>query len=113
MISGCIRAGLRRIGHYGVGFASAVLMLVPLLEPLPAAAEQIGLDAGWSFWLAKDAPADPAWLKADPAGVESVVVPHSWPLSRGAGAEGVGWYARTLVVPEAIVGKHLELHFAA
>ncbi|MCP8889328.1 glycoside hydrolase family 2 protein [Sphingomonas faeni] len=113
MISGQIRTGLQRIGQWGVGFASAVLMLVPLLVPLPAAAERIDLDAGWSFWLAKDAPADPAWLKADPAGAESVVVPHSWPLSRGAGAEGVGWYARTLVVPEAIVGKHLELHFDA
>ena len=109
MISGWIRTGLQRIGHCGVGYASAVLMLVPL----PAMAERIDLDAGWSFWLAKDAPADPAWLKADPFGAESVAVPHSWPLSRGAGAEGVGWYARMLVVPEAIVGKHLELHFDA
>ncbi len=113
MISGRIRTGLQRIGQWSAGFVSAVLMLVPLLVPLPAAAERIDLDAGWSFWLAKDAPADPAWLKADPAGAESVAVPHSWPLSRGAGAEGVGWYARTLVVPEAIVGKHLELHFDA
>ncbi len=109
MISGCIRAGLRRIWHGSAGFASAVLMLAPV----PATAEQLDLDTGWSFWLAKDAPADPAWLKANPAGAESVVVPHSWPLTRGAGAEGVGWYARTLVVPEAIIGKHLELHFDA
>ena len=109
MISGCIRAGLRRIWHGSAGFASAVLMLAPV----PATAEQLDLDTGWSFWLAKDAPADPAWLKSDPAGAESVVVPHSWPLSRGANSEGVGWYARTLVVPEAIIGKHLELHFDA
>lgn len=109
MISGCIRAGLRRIWHGSAGFASAVLMLAPV----PATAEQLDLDTAWSFWLAKDAPADPAWLKSDPAGAESVVVPHSWPLSRGAGAEGVGWYARTLVVPDAIIGKHLELHFDA
>lgn len=109
MISGCIRAGLRRIWHGSAGFASAVLMLAPV----PATAEQLDLDTGWSFWLAKDAPADPAWLKSDPAGAESVVVPHSWPLTRGAGAEGVGWYARTLVVPEAIIGKRLELHFDA
>ena len=109
MISGCIRAGLRRIWHGSAGFASAVLMLAPV----PATAEQLDLDTGWSFWLAKDAPADPAWLKSDPATVESVSVPHSWPLSRGANSEGVGWYARTLVVPEAIVGKHLELHFDA
>ncbi|MEG8033128.1 glycoside hydrolase family 2 TIM barrel-domain containing protein [Sphingomonas aurantiaca] len=109
MISGCIRAGLRRIWHGSAGFASAVLMLAPV----PATAEQLDLDTGWSFWLAKDAPADPAWLKANPAGAESVVVPHSWPLTRGAGAEGVGWYARTLVVPEAIIGKRLELHFDA
>jgi beta-glucuronidase len=84
-----------------------------MLAPVPATAEQLDLDTGWSFWLAKDAPADPAWLKSDPAGAESVVVPHSWPLSRGANSEGVGWYARTLVVPEAIIGKHLELHFDA
>jgi beta-glucuronidase len=84
-----------------------------MLAPVPATAEQLDLDTGWSFWLAKDAPADPAWLKANPAGAESVVVPHSWPLTRGAGAKGVGWYARTLVVPEAIIGKHLELHFDA
>ena len=99
----------QRIWHRSAGFASAVLLLLPL----PVSAERIDLDAGWSFWLAKDAPADPAWLKADPAGAESVAVPHSWPLLRGAGAEGVGWYARTLVVPEAIVGEHLELHFDA
>ncbi|WP_452657986.1 glycoside hydrolase family 2 protein [Sphingomonas aurantiaca] len=100
---------MRRIWHGSAGFASAVLMLAPV----PATAEQLDLDTGWSFWLAKDAPADPAWLKSDPAGAESVVVPHSWPLTRGAGAEGVGWYARTLVVPEAIIGKRLELHFDA
>ena len=99
----------QRIWHRNAGFASAVLMLLPS----PVWAERIDLDAGWSFWLAKDAPVDPVWLTADPAGAESVSVPHSWPLSRGAGAEGVGWYARTLVVPEAIVGKHLELHFDA
>jgi beta-glucuronidase len=87
----------------------AVLMLLPS----PASAERIDLDAGWRFWLAKDAPADPAWLAGDPVGAESVVVPHSWPATRGAGAEGVGWYARTLVVPDAIIGKHLELQFDA
>ncbi|WP_235527965.1 glycoside hydrolase family 2 protein [Sphingomonas sp. Leaf38] len=84
-----------------------------MLLPSPALAERIDLDAGWRFWLAKDAPADPAWLAGDPLGAESVVVPHSWPATRGAGAEGVGWYARTLVVPDAIIGKHLELHFDA
>ncbi len=99
----------RRIWHGSAGFASAVLMLLPS----PVWAERIDLDAGWTFWLAKDAPADPAWLKSDPAKVESVSVPHSWPPSRGVGSEGVGWYARTLVVPEVIVGKHLELHFDA
>ncbi|KQN28986.1 hypothetical protein ASE88_08340 [Sphingomonas sp. Leaf38] len=88
-------------------------MAVLMLLPSPALAERIDLDAGWRFWLAKDAPADPAWLAGDPLGAESVVVPHSWPATRGAGAEGVGWYARTLVVPDAIIGKHLELHFDA
>ena len=99
----------KRMGHLGVLSA----FLVPLVLATPAAAERIDLDAGWSFWLAKDAPADPTWLTRDPAGAESVSVPHSWPLTRGANSEGVGWYARTLVVPEAIVGKHLELHFDA
>lgn len=109
MISGWIKAVRKRMGHLGVLSA----FLVPMAVATPAAAERIDLDAGWTFWLAKDAPADPAWLKSDPAKVESVSVPHSWPLSRGASSEGVGWYARTLVVPEAIVGKHLELHFDA
>ncbi|KQN31823.1 hypothetical protein ASF00_03335 [Sphingomonas sp. Leaf34] len=88
-------------------------MAVLMLLPSPASAERIDLDAGWRFWLAKDAPADPAWLAGDPVGAESVVVPHSWPATRGAGAEGVGWYARTLVVPDAFIGKHLELQFDA
>ncbi|MEG3085011.1 glycoside hydrolase family 2 TIM barrel-domain containing protein [Sphingomonas sp. PB2P12] len=109
MTSEWIKAVRKRMGHLGVLSA----FLVPMVLATPAAAERIDLDAGWTFWLAKDAPADPAWLKADPAGAESVSVPHSWPLTRGANAEGVGWYARTLVVPEAIVGKHLELHFDA
>ncbi len=109
MISGWISAVKRGIGHFGALSA----FVIPLIVASPAFAERIDLDAGWSFWLAKDAPADPTWLKTDPARAESVVVPHSWPLSRGVGAEGVGWYSRTLVVPEAIVGKHLELHFDA
>ncbi len=109
MTSEWIKAVRKRMGYLDVLSA----FLVPMVLATPAAAERIDLDAGWTFWLAKDAPADPAWLKSDPAKVESVSVPHSWPLSRGANSEGVGWYARTLVVPEAIVGKHLELHFDA
>ncbi|MGU3389866.1 glycoside hydrolase family 2 protein [Sphingomonas sp. M1A8_2b] len=109
MTSEWIKAVRKRMRHLGVLSA----FLVPMGLATPAAAERIDLDAGWTFWLAKDAPADPTWLKSDPAKVESVSVPHSWPLSRGANSEGVGWYARTLVVPEAIVGKHLELHFDA
>ncbi len=109
MISGWIKAVGKRMGHLCVLSA----FLVPMVVATPAMAERDDLDAGWTFWLAKDAPADPVWLKSDPVGAETVDVPHSWPLSRGVNSEGVGWYARTLVVPEAIVGKHLELHFDA
>jgi beta-galactosidase/beta-glucuronidase len=83
----------------------------------PAAAEQVDLDGGWSFWLAKDAPADAppaaAWLAADPAGAEPVTVPHSWNVTRGADADGVGWYGRTLILPDGLANQHLELHFGA
>jgi beta-glucuronidase len=98
--------------------ATAVVFFgLALAVAKPAQAERIDLDEGWTFWLAKDAPADaapaPAWFKADPAGAEAVVVPHSWNLTRRGDADGVGWYARTLVLPAHAVGQHLELHFDA
>ncbi|MEG3122725.1 glycoside hydrolase family 2 protein [Sphingomonas sp. GB1N7] len=83
----------------------------------PAMAERVDLDDGWSFWLAKNAPAEAppaaAWLMTDPAGAEAVAVPHSWNLTRGAEADGVGWYARTLIMPDGLAGRHLEMHFGA
>ncbi len=97
--------------------AVALAFLFLLLGAAPVRAERIDLDGGWSFWLAKDAPADaaplPAWLADDPAGTEAVAVPHSWNLTRGGDADGIGWYARTLVLPDGLAGKHLELHFDA
>lgn len=97
--------------------AAALVFVFGLVGPAPASAERIDLDGGWSFWLAKDAPADAppsaAWLAGDPAGAQAVAVPHSWNLARGADADGVGWYARTLVLSDGLAGKHLELHFDA
>jgi hypothetical protein len=45
--------------------------------------------------------------------MESVDLPHSWNVTRGADADGIGWYSREVVLPQALAGQHLELHFGA
>lgn len=88
--------------------------LVTLVSAAPAAAETIDLDRGWHFWLQTGAaPERPEWLRADPTETQSVDVPHSWSVGRGAEADGIGWYARTLILPAALAGQHAELHFDA
>ncbi|WP_206245225.1 glycoside hydrolase family 2 protein [Novosphingobium terrae] len=81
--------------------------------PLASAqAESIDLDAGWHFRFAgQNTSLAPA--QTESPGTERVDLPHSWNLSRGAEADGIGWYARELVLPQALAGQHMELHFGA
>jgi beta-galactosidase/beta-glucuronidase len=102
--------GIRR--RTGVA-ATLILVAAALLSPSCAAAERIDLDGGWRFWFAGARPLDPAWLTRDPDGAAVVGVPYSWNVATGADHDGVGWYARTLVVTSVLVGRHAELHFDA
>jgi beta-glucuronidase len=91
----------------------ATLLLLAACWPSAAVrAESIALDAGWHFRFAgKDASLAP--VEADAPGMESVDLPHSWNVTRGADADGIGWYSREVVLPQALAGQHLELHFGA
>jgi beta-glucuronidase len=90
-------------------------LLLTSCWPIAAAqAESITLDAGWHFRFAgKDGSLAPAQATTDPIGAQSVDLPHSWNLTRGADADGIGWYSRDVVLPQALAGQHLELHFGA
>ncbi|WP_343616480.1 glycoside hydrolase family 2 TIM barrel-domain containing protein [Novosphingobium sp.] len=91
----------------------ATLLLLAACWPSAAVrAESIALDAGWHFRFAgKDASLAP--VEADAPGAQSVDLPHSWNVTRGADADGIGWYSREVVLPQALAGQHLELHFGA
>jgi beta-glucuronidase len=88
----------------------ASLLLAGFWPLASAQAESLDLDAGWHFWFAGEHAAP---TPTDPSGAQSVDLPHSWNLTRGADADGIGWYSRDMVLPQALVGQHLELHFGA
>lgn len=92
----------------------ATLLLTSCWPIAAAQAESITLDAGWHFRFAgKDSSLAPAQATTDPIGAQNVDLPHSWNLTRGADADGIGWYSRDVVLSQALAGQHLELHFGA
>lgn len=80
------------------------------LSAQAARAERIDLNAGWHFWR----PASPSGecaARAVPDGALPVDVPHSWNVGTGAGHDGIGCYARRVVLSPALAAQHVELHF--
>lgn len=79
-----------------------------------SAGTRIDLDGPWQFRVdEKGSGASQGWARALPEGVETVDVPHTWGIGPHAEHEGLAWYWKSLVVPRALAGRRLELHFGA
>jgi beta-galactosidase/beta-glucuronidase len=89
-------------------------VLLFLLAVPATAGTRIELDGPWRFRIDADGSgARQGWSRAIPAPVETVDVPHTWGVGRHAEHEGLAWYWRQVVVPSALRGRRLELHFGA
>ncbi|HYN01127.1 MAG TPA: hypothetical protein VE359_01655, partial [Vicinamibacteria bacterium] len=89
------------------------LLLVGLAAPA-AAATRIDLGGPWQFRIDPDGSgARQGWAKDVPSPVETVDVPHTWGVGPHAEHEGLAWYWKRVVVPPALRGRRLELHFGA
>ncbi len=78
------------------------------------ASTRIGLNDDWRFRTdPKEEGRQAAWTQSLPAGTEAVSVPHTWNIGAHDDYEGVAWYFRQFVVPKALLGQHIEIHFGA
>jgi hypothetical protein len=101
---------VRRVSHSKLALP---LLLVGLAAPA-AAATRIDLGGPWQFRIDPDGSgARQGWAKDVPSPVETVDVPHTWGVGPHAEHEGLAWYWKRVVVPPALRGHRLELHFGA
>ena len=89
------------------------LLLIGLAVPA-AAGTRVDLGGPWQFRIDPDGSgARQGWAKDVPSPVETVDVPHTWGVGPHAEHEGLAWYWKRVVVPPALRGRRLELHFGA
>ena len=89
------------------------LLLIGLGVPA-AAATRIDLGGPWQFRIDPDGSgARQGWAKEPPSPAETVDVPHTWGVGPHAEYEGLAWYWKRVIVPPALRGRRLELHFGA
>ena len=111
------------------GVATALLLLSPAsllsaqsrTEPMPLPEhprpdferpDWVNLNGRWQFRFDKaDAGEKAAWFRTPLASPHSILVPFSWgaPLSGVADSADIGWYQRTITVPERWRGKRIFL----
>lgn len=78
------------------------------------AATRIDLNGEWRFRPdPQGRGADLGWADRTPEGARAVGVPHTWNLGQDQAFDGVGWYFKTVVLPEGLAGRHVELNFGA
>jgi beta-glucuronidase len=78
------------------------------------AATRIELTDGWRFRIdPQDQGQAQGWFRKPPGETETVTVPHTWGLGKYAHYEGTAWYFKSLAVPPALLGQHVEIHFGA
>ncbi|MGH7714033.1 MAG: sugar-binding domain-containing protein, partial [Gemmatimonadaceae bacterium] len=120
---------MRRFSLFGFGclvVASSALIAqtpVPRTIPLPEhprpdfeRAEWLNLNGHWRF--AFDAPNEgerAGWTNRELPGTRQILVPFSWgsPLSGVPDSADIGWYARSITVPESWRGRRVFLVFGA
>ncbi|MDE1150558.1 MAG: glycoside hydrolase family 2 TIM barrel-domain containing protein [Azospirillaceae bacterium] len=89
--------------------AGAFLAVMPAV-----AATRVDLDADWQFRTdLKGEGAQLGWPAKTPELTRPVSVPHTWNLGLNHDYDGIGWYFKTLALPAAMAGSHIELHFGA
>jgi beta-glucuronidase len=90
-------------------------VLFGLLLAGPASAGTwIELGGPWRFRIDPDGSGErQGWARAVPSPAETVDVPHTWGIGPQAEHEGIAWYWRQVLVPPALQGRRLELHFGA
>jgi beta-glucuronidase len=92
--------------------------VLALARPADASV-RIDLDGNWRFRTdpaSATAGYDPAarvsdmaWLSA----MRAVDVPHTWAIGPDHDFHGVGWYAKTFILPPGLASQHIELNFGA
>jgi beta-glucuronidase len=92
--------------------AALALALAATVAPL-SAATRVDLDGPWQFRKGGADGEKAGWARSVPPDVETVDVPHTWGVGPHAEHEGVAWYWKRVVVPPALRGRRLEIHFGA
>jgi beta-glucuronidase len=76
------------------------------------AATRLDLDGAWRFRTdPKGEGLSAGWTAEPPEGARAVTVPHTWNLGQDQAFDGVGWYFKSVVLPEGLAGRHVELNF--
>jgi beta-galactosidase/beta-glucuronidase len=90
-----------------------LLILVLTLGGYAAnAATRLDLNGAWRFRTDPNGEGLSAgWRMGPPEGARTVAVPHTWNLGQDQAFDGVGWYFRTVALPEGLAGRHVELNF--
>ena len=86
-----------------------------LLGALPIqAATRVELNGDWQFRIDPSGQGEPGgWVRQMPDDTETVNVPHTWNIGKHDDYEGTAWYFRNFEVDEALLRKHVEIHFGA
>ena len=90
-----------------------VALFVFVILPIQAAT-LVELNGEWQFRIDPSAQGEKdGWTRQMPAGTETVDVPHTWNIGKYDDYEGTAWYFKTFEVDEALLRKHVEVHFGA
>ncbi len=77
-------------------------------------ASRVDLNGEWQFRIDRQQQGGQlGWSKQLPDATETVRVPHTWNIGKYDDYEGTAWYFKTFLLPEASMGKHVEIHFGA
>src|SRR5438093_2963833 len=101
------------------GTLGAQIPSIPLPEhPRPdfERTEWLNLNGRWRFAFdARDEGERAGWVSRDLPGAREILVPFSWgaPLSGVPDSADIGWYARSVVVPNGWHGRRVFLVFGA
>ncbi|TCS17506.1 glycoside hydrolase family 2 TIM barrel-domain containing protein [Caulobacter sp. BK020] len=99
---------MRKIGN----ILRLLFLVLTLGGHAAQAATRLDLDGDWRFRTDPNGEGVASgWTAGPPVGARVVSVPHTWNLGQDQAFDGVGWYFKTFVLPESLVGRHVELNF--
>lgn len=95
-------------------FLRLLILALAFVGQAAHAGVRLDLDGDWRFRTDPKGEGETAgWAARPPEQTRTVTAPHTWNLGQDQAFDGVGWYFKSIVLPEGLAGRHAELNFGA